>query len=72
MKAFFLLALAVVLVAPQAEASCVSSTTTTESVAGTAEFNATDDFGLFKRKKYKFKKRRKAGKSRRQQRLFGR
>ncbi|MCB2380073.1 hypothetical protein LGH70_20935 [Hymenobacter sp. BT635] len=73
MKAVFLFVLAAMLTSLQAEAT---SMPTAPAASQEALVSATDensaDWGPFKRKKYKYKKRRKASKNRRQHRMFGR
>ncbi|TGE20525.1 hypothetical protein E5K00_21260 [Hymenobacter aquaticus] len=73
MKAVFLLVLAAILTSLQAEAHVSSATLlTASSGAVSATTDASADWGLFKRKKYKYKKRRKGMQNRRQHRTFGR
>ncbi|TGE26437.1 hypothetical protein [Hymenobacter metallicola] len=73
MKAIFLFVLASVLVSLPAEASVALASPATEYSVHDAGVSTTESgLGLFKRKKYKYKKRRKSSKNRRQHRLFGR
>ncbi|TGE19741.1 hypothetical protein [Hymenobacter elongatus] len=73
MKAFVTLVLALVVAASQAEAG--TAPTTVPSIVSIVDANAIGDAadgGLFKRKKYKYKKRRMGSKSRRHHGMRGR